>query len=103
MKNNYPDFSNSLLKQGYVRCTMDNVRSYFDGFIYSKAFCKKIDSDKVYDKVGDLLVGSGIIHPDEFDETMRRRELMEMSSGNSKTGKPNSRKKLNRLSSIFYL
>lgn len=93
MKNNYPDFSNSLLKQGYVRCTMDNVRSYFDGFIYSKAFCKKIDSDKVYDKVGDLLVGSGIIHPDEFDEAMRRRELMEMSSGNSKTGKPNSRKK----------
>ena len=93
MKSNYGAFSEKLLKQGYVRCTMDNVRSYFDGFIYSKAFCKKVDSDKVYDKVGDLLVGSGIIHPDEFDEAMRKRELQEMKSESSKGSRGSSRKK----------
>ena len=93
MKNNYPEFSDTLLKQGYVRCTMDNVRSYFDGFIYSKAFCKKIDSDKVYSKIEDLLVGSGIIHSDDFDDAMRKRELMEMGSESSKPGKSSSRTK----------
>ena len=93
MEGHYGEFSATLLKQGYVRCTMDNVRSYFDGFIYSNAFCKKVDSDKVYDKVGDLLVSSGIIDEDEFDESMRQRVLFEMSDGNSKNSSTGKKRK----------
>ena len=56
-------------------------------------FCKKIDSDTVYSKIEDLLVGSGIIHSDDFDDAMRKRELMEMGSESCKSGKSSSRKK----------
>ena len=93
MSNNYRDFSNTLLKHGYVRCTMDNVKSYFDGFIYSRAFCKNVDGDKVYDKVGDLLVGSRIVQPEDFDEAMRQRDLEEMSRDTSKRNSSGKKKK----------
>lgn len=89
----YDKFCEKILKQGYIKCTMENVKSYFDGFIYSKAFCKDVDSSKVYDKIGDLLVTGGIIHPDEFDESMRKRELLEMNKDNISSKKTSARKK----------
>lgn len=92
MEEKYGKFSSTLLKQGYVRCTMDNVRAYFDGFVYSNAFCRDVDNSKVYDRVGSLLVSSGIIDEDEFDTSMRKRELQEMEES-SKTSSVGKRRK----------
>lgn len=92
MEEKYSKFSSTLLKQGYVRCTMDNVRAYFDGFVYSNAFCRDVDSSKIYDRVGSLLVSSGIIDEDEFDTSMRKRELQEMEES-SKTSTTSKRRK----------
>lgn len=65
MEQNYMEFSVTILSQGYVRCTLENIQSYMDGFIYSNAFCKNVDSEKVYKNVDKLLRDSRIICEEE--------------------------------------
>lgn len=61
MEGHYPEFSETLLQQGYVRCNPNNIQAYMDGFVYSNAFCRNVDSHLVYKKVGKLLKESRII------------------------------------------
>ena len=77
MEGHYPEFSETLLSQGYVRCNSDNVKAYMDGFVYSNAFCSNVDSHLVYKKVGKLLKESGIlksnVNVEEFGQGPRRK------------------------------
>lgn len=61
MLTNHKEFSQKLLNQGYIICTLSNIKSYIDGFVYSKAFVNKVDVENVYNNLYDLLVSNKII------------------------------------------
>lgn len=53
MIDNYEDFSNKILNQGYIECTSYNFTSYLNGFIFSGAFNEitKVDPILIAKKV----------------------------------------------------
>ena len=53
MIDNYEDFSNKILNQGYIECTPYNFTSYLNGFIFSGAFNEitKVDPILIAKKV----------------------------------------------------
>lgn len=95
MFDNHKDFSLKLLKQGYIECTLLNMMSYINGFVFSNAFTNDIDSDLVYQKVEELLF-SNIIVNKEIGETKNRlldllhlrAEIIQQSNKEIPTCKP---------------
>lgn len=61
MINNYKDFSLELLNQGFIECNMENIKCYFNGFIYSNAFTNNIDYDLVNENITTLFYSNNII------------------------------------------
>lgn len=67
MFKNYKEFSFKLLNQGYIECTLSNIKSYIDGFIYSNAFTNNIDENLVYQKIEELLQSNNIVNKEIKD------------------------------------
>lgn len=65
MFNNYREFSNKLLKNGFIECNIENINSYINGFIFSDAFSKNSNCNFVYDKLYNLLLNIAAINKDD--------------------------------------
>jgi len=67
----YYEFSQELLNNGYVECTLDNINSYINGFVFSKAFSNKINVDLVYNNFYSLLINNNVIN--ENDKFVKKK------------------------------
>jgi len=70
MFNNHKAFTLELLDKGYVRCTLENIFCYMDGFMNSNAYTNDIDKDKVYENVDKLLSQYNIVN--------KKRKIIEL-------------------------
>lgn len=61
MLDNYKAFSLKLLQQGYIKCTLSNIKAYINGFIYSNAYQQNIDIKEVYNNLYNLFISNDII------------------------------------------
>ena len=73
MFDNYEEFTTTLLKQGYIECSKENIQAYFSGFIYSKAFEKNIDVLKVYENIQNLFLENNIIHEQIYTQSKSKK------------------------------
>lgn len=78
IEQNYEKFSDELLKKGYIECTILNMLSYINGFIYSNAFIKGVNAEEVYDKLESLLLSNNIVNKDLTNTEKRLVELLKL-------------------------
>ena len=94
MFGNYEEFSNKLLNQGYIECTLPNMLSYINGFALSDAYCSDIDVDEVYQKVEELLLSNVIVNREIHETEERLVELLQMRAESmAASSEENKRKK----------
>lgn len=67
MFNNYKDFSERILEDGYIECTLSNMLNYINGFVFSGAYVNNVDEKLVYNNIKQLLIAQNIVNEKEFD------------------------------------
>jgi len=90
MFENYKDFSNQLLKMGFIECTLSNIFNYINGFVFSNAFISNINIEEIYNNIEKLLISNNIITK-ELNVTKKRliellykrKKALEQSSDNT--------------------